>query len=277
MKENLFLTILEDAKTKGIAVGAVNIFNYLTIDAAISAASKAGKNIIIQTSAGTVKHYGVKKMLGMVHAIRDCSEVKVALHLDHCREKALGKECADAGWDGIMMDFSHLSLEENIHNTKEMVEYAHLRGVAVEGEIGVISGVEEDIISETAVHAGYQDTVKFINLTGVDAIAPSIGTAHGVYREAPELNFELVEQLGKLETPVVIHGGSGLSADTFSKLIKLGGRKVNISTVVKNTYLNKLKELVLSREFVTPLEFDTAVKRAVEDEIKKHLIVFGNK
>jgi ketose-bisphosphate aldolase len=226
MKNNRFMNVLLKAKEENIAVGAVNIFNYLTAEAAVKAAEEIGVNLIIQTSAGTVEHFGAQKLYDIVDAARKGAKIEVALHLDHCRNKELGKLCADTGWDSIMMDFSHLSFEENIANTREMAEYAHSRNVAIEGEIGVISGVEEDIVSDEAVGADFEETMEFVERSQIDAVAPAIGTAHGIYHGVPKINFELVEKLGKEKTPVVIHGGSGLSAETFTRLIELGGRKV---------------------------------------------------
>ena len=295
MKNNRFMNVLLKAKEENIAVGAVNIFNYLTAEAAVKAAEEIGVNLIIQTStvpadvwiirltpiiqtsAGTVEHFGAQKLYDIVDAARKGAKIEVALHLDHCRNKELGKLCADTGWDSIMMDFSHLPFEENIANTREMAEYAHSRNVAIEGEIGVISGVEEEIVSDEAVGADFEETMEFVECSQIDAVAPAIGTAHGIYHGVPKINFELVEKLGKEKTPVVIHGGSGLSAETFTRLIELGGRKVNISTLVKNAYLDKTKELILSGEKFAPIPFDTEVENAVKEEVKKHLEVFSGK
>ena len=277
MKDNRFLKVLEIAKEQNIGVGAVNIFNFLTADAAAGAADELGVNLIIQTSAGTVEHFGAQKLYDIVDAVRKDLSIEVALHLDHCRNKELGKLCADTGWDSIMMDFSHLPFEENIAATREMADYAHERNVAIEGELGIISGVEEDISAEEGANANYEDTMDFVERTKVDAIAPAIGTAHGVYKGVPKLNFDLVERLGKEPTPVVIHGGTGLSAETFARLIALGGRKINISTLVKNAYLDKTKELVLSGEKYAPIPFDTEVYKAVKEAIKIHLEVFSGR
>lgn len=277
MKDNRFLKVLEIAKEQNIGVGAVNIFNFLTADAAAGAADELGVNLIIQTSAGTVEHFGAQKLYDIVDAVRKDLSIEVALHLDHCRNKELGKLCADTGWDSIMMDFSHLPFEENIAATREMADYAHERNVAIEGELGIISGVEEDISAEEGTNANYEDTMDFVERTKVDAIAPAIGTAHGVYKGVPKLNFDLVERLGKEPTPVVIHGGTGLSAETFARLIALGGRKINISTLVKNAYLDKTKELVLSGEKYAPIPFDTEVYKAVKEAIKIHLEVFSGR
>lgn len=274
-KTNTFIRIMEKAEENAYAVGAVNIFNYTSARAAMDAAEEIGRDVIIQTSAGTVREFGAKRLFGMIDLLRSGRSIDVALHLDHCTDKELGKECALAGWDSIMMDFSAEPLEDNIRDTKEMQIFAHEHNVAIEGEVGIISGVEEDISSDVAVGAGYEETMRFIEESGVDAIAPAIGTAHGVYKGVPVINFELVEKLGKEKTPVVVHGGSGLSAETFRRLIQLGGRKINISTVVKHAYLDTTRMLMQSDEKFSPIGFDNRVYDAVKAEIKKHLLVFG--
>lgn len=277
MKDNKFMDVLLKAKEKNIAVGAVNIFNFLTVQAAVRAAEEIGVDLIIQTSAGTVEHFGAQKLYDIVDAVRKNASIEVALHLDHCRDKELGKLCADTGWDSIMMDFSHLPFEENVANTREMADYAHSKNVAIEGEIGIISGVEEDIVNDEAVGADFSETMEFVERSQIDAVAPAIGTAHGIYHGVPKINFELVEKLGKEKTPVVIHGGSGLSAETFTRLIALGGRKVNISTLVKNAYLDKTREIILSGQKLAPIPFDAEVEKAVTEEVRKHLEVFSGK
>lgn len=275
MENNRFIKLLNRAQEEKNAVGAVNVFNYMTAAAAIEAADEINKNVIIQTSMGTVKYYGPEKLFGMIDSIRKSAKVEVAIHLDHCTDMELAKKCIMSGWDSVMVDFSRLALEENIHNTREIVHFAHANGVAVEGEVGVIAGVEDEIVSDKSVDAGYEETLKFIDETGVDAIAPAVGTAHGVYKGTPKINYELVKRLGQYKTPVVIHGGTGLSAETFLRLIDLGARKINISTVVKQAYLGKIKELANSDGKCNPIEFDDEVKTAVKEEIKKHLEVFS--
>lgn len=275
MENNRFIKLLNRAQEEKNAVGAVNVFNYITAAAAIEAADEINKNVIIQTSMGTVKYYGPEKLFGMIDSIRKSAKVEVAIHLDHCTDMELAKKCIMSGWDSVMVDFSRLALEENIHNTREIVHFAHANGVAVEGEVGVIAGVEDEIVSDKSVDAGYEETLRFIDETGVDAIAPAVGTAHGVYKGTPKINYELVKRLGQYKTPVVIHGGTGLSAETFLRLIDLGARKINISTVVKQAYLGKIKELANSDGKCNPIEFDDEVKTAVKEEIKKHLEVFS--
>lgn len=275
MKDNLFLDILGEAIEEKNAVGAVNIFNHITAESAMYAASEIKKNIIIQTSAGTVKRFGAKYVYSMIDSIRKSVDVKVALHLDHCRDVEIAKACIEAGWDSIMMDYSHLALDENIYYTKHMAEIAHDKNIAIEGEIGVISGVEEDIVNNIATGAKLEETLVFIEKSKIDAIAPSIGTAHGVYKGVPKLDYDLVEALSKQSVPIVIHGGTGLSAETFIRLIQLGGRKINISTLVKNAYMDTIVKLVKSGNDYSPISFDDVVRKAVIDAVRRHLEVFA--
>ena len=274
LQNNLFLRVMLDARKTGSAVAAINILNYNTARATLRAAQAAGRDVILQPSTGTVKRYGVSETYSMVEGLRRAFPVRASLHLDHCRDSALARACIDAGWDSVMMDFSALPMEENIGKTREIVLYAHERGVAVEGEVGVISGVEEDISAENAHPANYEDTVRFIRESGVDAIAPSIGTAHGFYKNAPVLNYGLTERLGKLETPLVVHGGTGLSPEAFHKLIRLGAAKVNISTALKQTYLGTARG-ELQNPKVNPIDFDLAVEDACAAMLEKHIRLFG--
>jgi len=274
MKDNRFMQILLDAKATKTASASINILNYNTARAVIHAAERAGRGVILQPSTGTVRRYGVKEMFRMLDGLRQGASVPVALHLDHCTDSELAKACIDAGWDSVMMDFSARSMEENVALTGEIVRYAHERGVAVEGEVGVISGVEEEISHDTAHPATYEDTVAFIEASGVDAIAPSIGTAHGVYTGTPVLNYGLVERVGKLETPLVVHGGTGLSPEAFHKLIALGAAKVNISTALKQVYLGESRRQ-LENPKINPIDFDRSVELAATDLIEKHIRLFA--
>ncbi len=272
--KNLFVSVLLDAKAEKKAAASINILNYNTAKAVMDAAERAGRDVIVQPSTGTVRRYGVEQMFAMLDGLRKGRSVRVAIHLDHCTDTALAKACVDAGWDSVMMDFSALPMEENIEKTRAMVEYAHARQVAVEGEVGVISGVEDDIAHENAHPATFEDTMDFIEKTGVDAIAPSIGTAHGVYIGTPVLNYELVERIGKEQTPLVVHGGTGLSVEAFHKLIALGAAKINISTALKNIYLGESRRQ-LENAKIAPVKFDEAVEKACSELMERHMRVFA--
>ena len=155
-----FKTILLEAKQNSIAVGAFNIFNGLSAMAAVKAAEEENTSIILQTSVATVKQIGTKNLIQMLHNIQDHCEIPVAIHLDHCRDPQLARDCIDAGWDSVMFDGSHLPFEENIACTQAICEYAHQHHVDVEGELGAIAGVEDDIISEKREYTDYRNLLN---------------------------------------------------------------------------------------------------------------------
>ena len=274
MKTNRFVQVLQDMRAEHTACASVNILNYNTARAVIHAAQAAARPIILQPSTGTVRRYGVDEMFRMVDGLRRGADVTVVLHLDHCRDVSLAKACIEAGWDSVMMDYSALSLERNILLTREMADYAHQWGVAVEGEVGIISGVEDDINQPASMSASFEDTVAFIEQTGVDAIAPAIGTAHGVYRGVPQLNYTLMRQLSVQPVPVVVHGGTGLPKEDFQALIALGAAKINLSTVLKQLYLSEMR-IQLQNAEVTPIDLDLNVETTITASIERYIRLFA--
>lgn len=276
MKQNTFLNILEHAQANGYACASINNLNHITTRAIVMAAERAGRNVIIQPSATTVKRYGIKVMHSMVRSLSENANVKIALHLDHCKDPDLIKACVDAGWDSVMCDYSALPLAENIRKTAEIVAYAHAKNVAVEGEIGLIAGVEDGISNKAGSIATFEDTMYFCEKTGVDAVAPAIGTAHGVYKNAPKLNYGLVETYGRRRPYLVVHGGTGLSEETFHKLIALGATKINISTALKQQYLNASLALLSSGQNIAPVDFDFEVCRMCSERMEQFIRLFAN-
>jgi fructose-bisphosphate aldolase class II len=273
-QDNLFCRILADAQNTNTAVAAINILNHNTARAVVQAAEVVSRPVILQPSTATVHHYGPKALYDLLSSVRAFADVPVAIHLDHCADEALAKTCIEVGWDSVMMDYSALPFDKNVAFTRRMVEYAHSRGVAVEGEIGVISGVEDDIAHENTCLATFEETVDFIVQTGVDAIAPAIGTAHGFYNGVPKLNFKLVEQLGRKYAPVVVHGGTGLPENDFIKLITCGAAKINISTALKQVYLATARK-ALQDNTVTPVDFDKKVETFCSSAMENFIRLFA--
>ncbi len=238
-------SILEDARKKKYAVGAFNIVDYTTASAVVKAAEMKKSPVIIQTSVKTVKLYGYKPIAGWVRTLAENSTVPVVLHLDHCKELDVIDKCIDAGWSSVMIDASSFSLEENIRMTVETVRMASPHNVTVEGELGAIVGVEDDIfVKEYDSHLADADScVKFVNATGIDLLAPAIGTAHGLYRKEPEIDFALIREIAdKTGMPLAIHGGTGLSEDIFKRCIECGGTKINISTSIKHIFRDSFEK-----------------------------------
>lgn len=271
--------ILPIAEQKKYAVGAFNIFNYQTARAVIEACEEENTAVIIQTSAKTVKQLGTSEMMDFLLPLAQKAKIPVVVHLDHCTDLDLAKACIDAGWSSIMIDGSHHPLEKNIAMSKEIVDYAKANAVhgkiSVEGELGAIVGVEDDIfVSEDAgVLANVDDSIEYVEKTGIHAFAPAIGTAHGLYKGEPKIDFERFSQIkNAVNVPLVVHGGTGLSEEVFKNFIRLGASKINVSTAIKVSYLNS--SLEQAKETSDPLKFDAAVFKAIKEEVKMFLDIF---
>jgi len=237
--------MLLKAQAGSYAVGAFNIVDYITASAVIKAARNKRSPVIIQTSTKTVVLYGYKPIVNWVKTLADDTDIPVALHLDHCKDLDMIKKCIDAGWSSVMIDASSMPLEDNIEMTKKVVAMAKSKGVTVEGELGSIVGVEDDIfVNEQASHlADPEACVKFVELTGVDVLAPAIGTAHGIYHKEPNVNFDLLREIAdKVSVPLAIHGGTGLSEEVFKKCIACGGSKINVSTEIKHMFRDSFEK-----------------------------------
>lgn len=274
MKDNPFVQALQQSANEKKAVMSVNILNYNTARACARAAQRANQPIIFQPSVGTVKKYGVGELYRMVACIRETVSVRIVLHLDHCVDAELARACIDAGWDSVMMDYSARPLKENIALSAQMVAYAHQRGAAVEGEVGIISGVEDEISHDAEQLATFEETDQYVHDSGIDAIAPAIGTAHGLYKGVPKLNFDLVKQLSDTKALVVVHGGTGLREADFKRLINCGASKINISTALKIAYLGESRKL-LKNESIAPVTFDMAVEDFVSECMEKYIRLFA--
>ena len=277
MKAGLNQTLVR-ARDGRYAVAAFNVLNHVTLAAVLDAAERERSPVIIQTSVATVKALGPAALAKMARSMIEAARVPVVLHLDHCQDVELCRLCCDLGWDSVMFDSSHLPFEENIKTTQRVRSDARPKGVDVEGEVGIIAGTEDDISHQETSLAGYDQTMRYIRETEVEAIAPAIGTAHGVYHGVPKINFELVQQLAaSTACPVVVHGGTGLDDATFRKLIELGASKINISTALKQAYVGALRQyLADNTETVNPLKLDRFVFEQVVAMIVPFLRLFGS-
>ena len=278
MSDTTILQELDRARSAGYAVGAFNIFDYTSARAVVAAAEECGKPVILQTSVGTVTYYGARELAEMLRYLLKSAKVPAFLHLDHCRDVAFAKTCVDAGWDSVMIDASAQSIERNIAMTREAADYAHAHGVYVEGEIGVIEGVEEEIAADQGKHAEAAECFRFAEESRVDYLAPAIGTAHGVYTASPKLNFDLAERLGReLSQPIVLHGGTGLTEETFTRLISLGIAKVNVSTALKHAGIDGAQKYIREKpEEYNPLHFDESMYASLKEVVKRHILIFAN-
>lgn len=231
--------IIEPAFNARYGVPAINIFNDLTIEAVLAAAEEANSPVILQTSVKTVRSIGSRQLFDMWHSLTSGIQVPVTLHLDHCPDRKVVTECLKAGWNSVLFDASSLPVEENQRQTIEVVAEARQYGAQVEGEIEAITGVEDDHGSDDVAPQQSLDTaLNFIDATGIDVFAPSIGNAHGSYKAAPVLDAgRVTEIVDARNIPIALHGGSGLSPEQFADLIARGCAKVNISTALKETFM----------------------------------------
>lgn len=231
--------IVDPAFRDRYGVPAINIFNDLTMEGVLAGAVEANSPVILQTSVKTVRTIGSRVLFDMWQSMTRGIEVPVTLHLDHCPDRAVVTECLKAGWNSVLFDASELPVEENQRQTVEVVAEARSYGAQVEGEIEAITGVEDDHGSdEVSKQQSLEVALAFIDATGIDVFAPSIGNAHGSYKAAPVLDVERVTQIVEARNlPIALHGGSGLSPEQFADLIARGCAKVNISTALKEQYM----------------------------------------
>jgi len=235
--------ILKRAFAKRYGVAAFNIVNDLTMEAVLAAAAELRSPLIVQVSVKTVKVWGAKLIQLIFAEMAQKVPVPTTLHLDHCPDIRVIEECLKAGWNSVLFDGSGSSYDKCLEQTKNVVALAHKYGAAVEGEIEPVKGVEDGLGSEAEVAVfSIEKAVGFIQETGIDSFAPAIGTAHGVYKAEPKINFDRVSDLvAAVGIPMVIHGGTGLSEEVFHNLIARGAVKVNISTELKITFADSLR------------------------------------
>ena len=224
----------------GYAIGAFNINNMEIIQAIADAAGEAKSPVILQVSAGARKYAKQEYLLALAKAAIADSGIDLALHLDHGADFEICKACIDGGFTSVMIDGSHHSFEDNIAVTKKVVEYAHANGVVVEGELGVLAGVEDDVVAEHSSYTKPEEVEEFVGRTGVDSLAISIGTSHGAYKFTPAqctrneegilvpppLRFDILEEIGKRLPgfPIVLHGASSVPQHYVKEINEIGGK-----------------------------------------------------
>jgi len=279
--------ILLEATEGGYAVGAFNITNLIQLEGVVEAAVEKKAPLIIQTSVTPSKFLGRDVLAVIYKTIAESAPIPIALHLDHCTDVEYCKLCADAGYTNIMIDASKQSFEENIRQTKEVADYCHaLGGVSVEGELGTVSGVEDQVkvAEDEAALCGPEQGVEFVERTGVDLFAPAIGTAHGVYKtKNPKVDFERFGEIAQLingqgaRIPLVIHGGTGLPDDYVEKLVLLGGSKFNVSTELKHKLIDATYAYISEhRDEYNPGKLDIQVKDAIRKAVARWIDMLGS-
>jgi tagatose 1,6-diphosphate aldolase GatY/KbaY len=269
------------------AIGAFNITDITQLEGVVDAAVNKKAPLIIQTSVEPSKFLGRKVMVAVYRAIAESAPVPICLHLDHCTDVEYCKQCADVGYTNIMIDASKLPFEENVRAVKEVTDYCHQVGdISVEAELGTVSGVEDQIkvVEDEAQLANPEQSVEFIERTGIDLFAPAIGTAHGVYKtKDPKVDFERLGKIAQLvngqgvRVPLVVHGGTGLPPHTVAKLIEVGGAKFNVSTELKRTLIDaKFDYISAHREEYNPGKVDKAARAAITKAVEGWIDMLGS-
>jgi len=280
--------MLIDSRRKGYVVGAFNIVDYSSMEAVVEAAIEKSSPVIVQTSQKTVEEMGYEILPKMIKFLSSDTVIPIAMILDHGTDIKVIKKCIDYGWSSVMIDGSSNPYRDNVKITREIVKYAHWKGVTVEGELGHIGGREEHInISEDKVLL--TDPLKareFWELTGVDSLAIAIGTKHGHYGGQCKLDFERLAGIMKLcPFPIVIHGCSDLPPGDLRKIISYKPSKMNISTEIKHAYLDSYKAYIDSSHSnykkdniyeYEPLKAIKEVKTSIEELVKTYMDIFGS-
>jgi fructose-bisphosphate aldolase class II len=248
--------MLQKAKAEGYAVGQFNLNNLEFTQAILQAAQTENSPVILGVSEGAGRYMGgFKTVVKMVEGLMEDLKVTVpvAIHLDHGSSFDKCKEAIDAGFTSVMIDASHHPFEENIEITSKVVDYAHSKGVSVEAELGTVGGQEDDVVADGVIYADPQECVELVKRTGIDCLAPALGSVHGPYKGEPNLGFKEMEEIGNLTgMPLVLHGGTGIPTKDIQKSVSLGTAKINVNTENQITSAKAVRETLAAK----PDEYD---------------------
>ncbi|MFY0760507.1 class II fructose-bisphosphate aldolase [Metabacillus dongyingensis] len=273
-------SMLEKAKQDKHGIVAFNVHSFDSIFWVLEAAADLKSPVILQTTVGTVKSLGAKNIVEVAKAASEHFNIPTGLHLDHCTDFEVIKEAIRAGYTSVMIDASMHPFEENAARTKEVMNLAKSLGVNVEAELGKVGGVEDDIVvaEEDAEKAVPGECKQFVELTGVPTLAPAIGTAHGIYKGKPDIDFDRIAEIAKLvDVPLVLHGGSAIPDEDVRRCVSLGMAKVNVSTELKNAYSAAIrKHFEQEPDSLDPRAYLQKAKEAAIDMAKSKIQMVGS-
>ena len=269
--------ILLKAQKEGYAVPAFNCHNLETIQVIVETANEMRSPVIIAGTPGTFDYAGRDYIQAIVEVASKKYNIPIVLHLDHHTDSNSIKESLELGTKSVMIDASHHSYEDNIKIVKEVTEMAHKYGATVEAELGMLGGQEDDLVvdEKDSKYTNPAQAVDFVKKTGIDSLAVAIGTAHGLYKEEPKLDFErLAEIRAVVDIPLVLHGASGVPEEQVRKAISLGITKVNIATELKIPFSDNLRKyLVEHPEANDPRKYMTDAKKAMAEVVKSKILM----
>ncbi|GGG09678.1 fructose-bisphosphate aldolase [Paenibacillus albidus] len=262
------------------AVGQYNINNLEWTQAILGAAEEEKSPVILGVSEGAARHMGgfttvVKMVEGLIHDMK--ITVPVAIHLDHGSSFDKCKEAIDAGFTSVMIDGSHHPIDENIDMTKKVVEYAHAKGVSVEAEVGTVGGQEDDVIGGI-MYAKLDECVRIVKETGIDTLAPALGSVHGPYHGEPNLGFKEMEEIrDATNIPMVLHGGTGIPEHDIKKAISLGTSKINVNTENQIVFAKTVREVLAAKpDAYDPRTFIAPGREAIKQTVIGKIREFGS-
>lgn len=253
------------------AIGAFNVNNMEIVQGITEAGKELNSPLILQVSAGARKYASPIYLKKLVEAAVIDTDLPIALHLDHGADFEICKQCIDDGFTSVMIDGSHLPFDENIKVSKKVVEYAHDKGIVVEGELGQLAGIEDDVNVEEHSYTRPEEVLEFVEKTGVDSLAIAIGTSHGAFKfkkgQKPELRFDILKEIEKIipEFPIVLHGSSSVIPEFVNMVNEYGGNMPDAIGIPEEM----LKEA--STSAVCKINIDSDIRLAMTAVIRKHL------
>lgn len=269
-------TLLQRAEKNGVATGAFSVGNMEMILGALKAAEETNTPIILQIAEVRLPTSPLKIIGPMMVAAAENASVDVCVHLDHGLNYSTVEEALDLGFTSVMLDGSLLSFEDNISLTQKVVEKAKEYGASVEAELGVVGGNEGDGKGHSIQYTDPSLALEFTQKTGIDALAVAIGNAHGNYPVAPKLRFDVLNEIHNIcPTPLVLHGGTGITSDDFRNCIRNGVRKINIATASFTAVSNAAK--AVSDANGSYFVLSQAIADAVYENVKNHINIFNMK
>ncbi len=258
----------------GYAIGAFNVNNMEIIQGIVEAGKKLNAPLILQVSKGARAYANHTYLVKLVEAAVEESGLPIALHLDHGPDFETCKSCIDGGFTSVMIDGSHLPYEENVALTKRVVDYAHERGVTVEGELGQLAGIEDDVnvSAEDASYTNPDQVYDFVTRTGVDSLAIAIGTSHGAFKfkpgQKPQLRFDILEEVSKRLPgfPIVLHGASSVIPE-FVEMINNYGGEMPDAIGIPEEMLRQSAQMAVCK-----INIDSDLRLAMTAAVRKHLV-----
>ena len=268
--------LLKRAEEKNIGCGAFSVGNMEMVKGAIRAAEELNTPIILQIAEVRLKNSPLHLMGPMMVQAAKEAKVDVAVHLDHGLTFETVDKALELGFTSVMLDASTLPFEENIAKVKTVVEKAQKYGATVEAELGLVGGSEDGSCDHGIRCTDPDDAVVYARETGIDALAVAIGNAHGNYPVAPTLAFDVLEKIHeKVDIPLVLHGGSGITDKDFQRAISLGIRKVNIATASFNSLTAHVEKYMVSTDKHNFFDLNEAMVQGTYENVKRHILVFN--